>query len=348
MHLETQTVPQRVAERVAKATLLNGGSRQGVRLPPGHLGRDATTRGKLCLAHQLIHRALALVRLTPKHDGAGDVGAVSIDLRPKVKQQPISRFRFPYARPRVRQGAARSGGHDRRERVPLGAAHTQLLLKTQRNIQLPLTRADSAQRGLERLASQPRRLTDGRHLVRILPLAQPFHQTRGRPYLPTRAFAPHPLRLGHRHGGRLKPESLYCRVLGTYLPHPLPEIVSRNFHPGMARHFGFRLLPVAEIRQENGLLPEHQRNARRPREPGQIADVGQVRDDQPVERFVVEKVEQPLPPGRPAVRRHSVSGGPPRRRVPTGSCGHRTRQSRPQLDRTATTDAAQPHARRYW
>src|SRR6266550_3395497 len=80
VHLESETVSQRVAERVAEAARRDDLPGKRVTLPAGHSGPEMLQRPLLRASHQVVHGALPLVGACPDHQGTGEIGAVSVHL----------------------------------------------------------------------------------------------------------------------------------------------------------------------------------------------------------------------------------------------------------------------------
>ena len=108
MNFQPQPVAQRVSERVAKATVVDHRPGKRVDFPPRHSRPHPGDRLRLRLAHEFINAALALIGSIAHQHGSSDVRAVSIYLRPKVKQQPFSRLNRTISRMCVRQRTPRS------------------------------------------------------------------------------------------------------------------------------------------------------------------------------------------------------------------------------------------------
>ena len=93
MHLEAQSVPERMAESVAESPGRDHVAGQRVAFTAGHAGAGgARAPCAARVSNQLVNRPLPLVGPGPDHHGAGQIGAVPVHLGAEVKQQPVSGF----------------------------------------------------------------------------------------------------------------------------------------------------------------------------------------------------------------------------------------------------------------
>ena len=84
MHLEPESVPQRMAERVAEAAGLNHVPRERVGVAPGHPRPHPSARPPLRGLHHLIQRALYRRRPGTDDHRARDVRAIAVHLSAEV------------------------------------------------------------------------------------------------------------------------------------------------------------------------------------------------------------------------------------------------------------------------
>ena len=98
VHLEPEAVAQRVAERLAEAARRDDVAGQRVGLAARHPGPELLRRALRCASRTSSYIVRwRVVGRAPDHHRAGEVGAVSVDLRAEVDQQPFP----PADRPRA-------------------------------------------------------------------------------------------------------------------------------------------------------------------------------------------------------------------------------------------------------
>jgi hypothetical protein len=103
VHLEPQTVAERVSERLAEASRRDDVPRQRITFSGRHPWAQVLDCPALGSLNQLMNRPLPLVGACAYYYSTGEVGTVSVHLRAEVKQQQIAHSYWSLASPRVRQ-----------------------------------------------------------------------------------------------------------------------------------------------------------------------------------------------------------------------------------------------------
>ena len=173
MDLQTDAVPEAVAEVVGVAGVGDDLPRRGVHVTQRNPGRQRLAAGLLRGGHQLIDVELPL-RGRRQHKGARHVGVVAAHQGAEVDLDEIAGRQDGVGRPMVRDRGVGAGRHDGLERHPVGAVVQHQRLELAAHLALgapgPQTAAldQVGQRGIGRLAGQPQQ----RDLAGILDLPQ--------------------------------------------------------------------------------------------------------------------------------------------------------------------------------
>src|SRR6476620_3944152 len=299
VHLEPDPVAEGVPESLAVAGLVDDLAGGGVGVLPFDPGADRLQGRGLGAADDLVDRS-ALLAGVAGGEGAGAVRAVAVELGAHGEDDELAAADLALARLGVRQSAVGAGGDDRRERgiAPEladpgfgGAGHVALAAAGKPLLQGPA----------QDLVSQLRGLLDRRQLPGVLDPPQILDLAAGGDQLGSIAeFLLQFPQQADRH----------LVVFETDLPlEPLGDPLQPVPRPGLglpARDLGGSALGVAEIGQAQAQPLTANTSSIRAGEPGQVADVGQLGDEEAVEpglgqqrlAAVAAGLHQPAPSSR--------------------------------------------------
>ncbi len=229
-----------------------------------------------------LEEGLELPRRLPEADRPGQVRMVSADPAPEIQHQRFAPSHLPVTGSRMRQGRPRARGHDRFERI---AVRTRCPLPVgDLRGDLPLTGAGAygPQQILEHPVGDAHGFAQGKELGPVLGHGLGFHESAGgfEPDLAEGRTKPAVVVVGDRRGVEPDaPAAFEAPGMRRRLEQP-PGVDD----PPPAARFHGALLPVAGVGEEELPGACHDHEGIRPRESGEVADVGERGDEQRVER----------------------------------------------------------------
>ena len=197
------------------------------------------------------------------------------------RKSPASIARLDDAR--VRQRRARAGRDDRRKGKPSLPSSRSAFSSTPATCELGHPDADLRQRALERARRDAVRRFDQRELAGILSLAQRLHEVGRRPPLPARARLEQTLKVAMQQMAGLEPDHLEVRQRRKLLPEPRPQALRLDRDAREIADLVADLRLIAEVGDEHDVAAADEQQRARPGKSGEVADVRQARDEQPVD-----------------------------------------------------------------